>query len=522
MQLMNHWKIGTRLGAGFAVTILVALAMAAAARHVLLDISAETRHLTSEHLLKINQAQTLKDNLNVIARAARNIALMKDAATQQAELKRVKDAQADNARLLAAYRPAEDEPAEQGLFKAYAATVPPYEAMMGRALDQGMKGDTAGAAEMLLEQVRPLQSAAFKAVDELISYQELQMHKSTDGIEASATHASLALLAVAALAGVVSALLAWGVTRSVVQPIHEAVRVACTVAAGDLSTRITVHGDDEAAELLHAMRTMNESLGALVGQVRASSDSIATGSGQIATGNADLSQRTEEQASSLQQTAASMEELTGTVQNSAATARQANELAHTGIAAAQRGGASVTQVVETMNEIAASSRKVADIIGVIDGIAFQTNILALNAAVEAARAGEQGRGFAVVAAEVRTLAQRSANAAREIKALIGSSVDKVETGARQVDTARVAMDEIVAQVQRIAQLISEISTAAVEQSSGIAQIGQAVTQMDQVTQQNAALVEQSAAAAESLRQQAGRLAEAVHSFKLGADLAPVA
>jgi methyl-accepting chemotaxis protein len=323
---------------------------------------------------------------------------------------------------------------------------------------------------------------------------------------------ALAVMVVIALAlGGAAAVL---ITRSITVPIERAVQVATTVAAGDLGSRIVVRGKDETARLLQALATMNDNLARIVGQVRASSDSIATGSAQIATGNADLSQRTEEQASNLQQTAASMEQLSGTVRTSADTAGHASELAAGASAAAVRGGEMVGGVVATMQDIATSSRKIADIIGVIDGIAFQTNILALNAAVEAARAGEQGRGFAVVAGEVRNLASRSAEAAKEIKSLIGASVEKVEAGARQVDQAGASMADIVSQVQRVSALIAEISTASGEQSTGIHQVGDAVAQLDQVTQQNAALVEESAAAAESLRHQAESLAEAVRVFKL--------
>jgi len=280
------------------------------------------------------------------------------------------------------------------------------------------------------------------------------------------------------------------------------------IAQGNLGVDIRLRQGDQSS-LLAAMALMRSRLNDVVGEVRASSDSIATGSAQIASGNADLSQRTEEQASNLQQTLASMEQLAGTVKTSADTATQANSLAMDTRAAAARGGEVVAQVVATMDEINASSRR----IGTIDGIAFQTNILALNAAVEAARAGEQGRGFAVVAGEVRSLAQRSAEAAREIKALIGASVDKVEAGARQVNDAGTSMTEIVRQVERVSQMISELSGAAGQQATGIGQVNDAMSQLDQVTQQNAALVEESAAAAESLRQQADRLSQAVGIFR---------
>ena len=306
------------------------------------------------------------------------------------------------------------------------------------------------------------------------------------------------------------------ITRSIVVPIQQAVQVASTVAEGDLTARIDVRGADETAQLLQALKHMNEGLVAVVSKVRQSSDSIATGSTQIAAGTVDLSQRTEEQASNLEETAASMEQLTSTVKTNAETAHQASELADAAAKAAANGGAVVQQVIETMDGISQSSKKIADIIGVIDGIAFQTNILALNAAVEAARAGEQGRGFAVVASEVRALAQRSAGAAKEIKLLISDSVEKVDAGSRQVNDAGKSMEEIVSQVQRVNRLIGEISSATSEQTSGINQVGDAVTQLDQVTQQNAALVEESAAAADSLKHQAGQLLEAVSVFKLAA------
>ncbi|HYP33626.1 MAG TPA: methyl-accepting chemotaxis protein, partial [Burkholderiaceae bacterium] len=296
--------------------------------------------------------------------------------------------------------------------------------------------------------------------------------------------------------------------------IGVAVDVARTVAAGDLGSRIVVDRRDEIGTLLEALRRMNEGLVAIVGDVRNASESIATGSSQIAHGNADLSQRTEEQASNLEETAASMEQLTATVRHNADTARRASALAEGASAVAAQGGARVGQVVATMDDITDSSRRITDIIGVIDGIAFQTNILALNAAVEAARAGEQGRGFAVVAGEVRTLAQRSATAAREIKVLIGESVGKVENGTRLVADAGRTMGDIVDQVRHVSELIGQISAASDEQSRGIGQIGDAVTQLDQVTQQNAALVEQSAAAAESLRVQADALSRTVAAFRL--------
>ncbi len=302
--------------------------------------------------------------------------------------------------------------------------------------------------------------------------------------------------------------------RAIVIPLNEAIAVANAVASGDLTSHIDANSANETGRLLLALKIMNDNLVDLVSKVRVGTDQIATASGEIASGNLDLSQRTEEQASSLEETASSMEELTSTVRQNADNARQASQLAAGASEVAVKGGAVVGQVVQTMNSINESSKKIVDIISVIDGIAFQTNILALNAAVEAARAGEQGRGFAVVATEVRTLAQRSAAAAKEIKELISDSVSKVADGTRLVDEAGATMDEIVSAVKRVTDIMSEISAASQEQSSGIEQVNQAVTQMDEVTQQNAALVEEAAAAAESMQDQAQALTQAVTIFKL--------
>ncbi|MEK8034509.1 methyl-accepting chemotaxis protein [Ideonella sp. DXS29W] len=308
--------------------------------------------------------------------------------------------------------------------------------------------------------------------------------------------------------------LMWLVSRSIAKPLTAATACAQRIARGDLSENISDTGKDEISAFVRALGEMQQSLRDIVGQVRASADSISTASAEVATGNLDLSQRTEHAASNLQETAASLQELTSNVRHSADSASQATQLASSASQVAERGGKVVAQVVKTMDEINASSRKIADITGVIDGIAFQTNILALNAAVEAARAGEQGRGFAVVAGEVRTLAQRSAEAAKEIKSLIGSSVDRVENGARQVQEAGSTMTEIVGSVRRVNDIIGEITAASSEQSQGIGQVNSAVNQLDQMTQQNAALVEESAAAAESLKEQASRLMQVVATFRL--------
>ncbi|MDP2265743.1 MAG: methyl-accepting chemotaxis protein [Thiobacillus sp.] len=317
------------------------------------------------------------------------------------------------------------------------------------------------------------------------------------------------------LAGVLLAgLVGFWLIRAITGPLCRAVKIAESVAAGDLSQHIEVSANDETGLLMRAMKKMNDGLADIVGQVRSGTEIIKSASYEIASGNADLSARTESQASSLEETASSMEELTSTVKQNAENARQANQLVGATSEVAVKGGQVVGQVVKTMASIKESSRKIADIIGVIDGIAFQTNILALNAAVEAARAGEQGRGFAVVASEVRNLAQRSAGAAKEIKALIEDSVGKVDAGGKLVDEAGHTMEEIVSSVKRVTVIMSEIAAASLEQSAGIEQVNQAITQMDDVTQQNSALVEQAAAAAESMQDEADKLAQAVSVFKL--------
>ncbi|MDP4302782.1 methyl-accepting chemotaxis protein [Leptothrix discophora] len=351
------------------------------------------------------------------------------------------------------------------------------------------------------------------AVSELIEADGTQTAEAATAAAHQAFWITLAGLAVATLSMLAGALL---LARRMVAPMGHAVDVAVQIAQGDLGVRIHPKGNDETRRLLDAMAAMQSSFGRIVQEVKHNADEVATASTQIAQGNSDLSQRTEQQASALQQTAATMEELSATVRNNTDNARQANQLALGASEVASQGGEVVGQVVSTMRGINDSSKKIADIISVIDGIAFQTNILALNAAVEAARAGEQGRGFAVVASEVRNLAQRSAEAAREIKTLITRSVDQVEQGTRLVDTAGQTMDEIVASIRRVSDIVGEISEASVEQGGGISQVGEAVAHMDHATQQNAALVEQSAAAAQSLQQQAQRLVQAVGAFRIAA------
>ncbi|MCD2513864.1 methyl-accepting chemotaxis protein [Comamonas endophytica] len=368
--------------------------------------------------------------------------------------------------------------------------------------------------QALDEQLRPLAQSYLRAVTNVSDDAARTLAEVQAAAADSATASQIALAVGAGLALLLGLLLATLTTRSITRPIHRAAEVADAIRKGDLTSEIHAQGDDETAQMLRGLAGMQDNLRSIVAHVRGGSEAVATASAQIASGNSDLSGRTEEQASALEQTAASMEQLGSTVRQNADNARQANQLALNASTVAVQGGDVVAQVVGTMKGINDSSRKIADIIGVIDGIAFQTNILALNAAVEAARAGEQGRGFAVVASEVRSLAQRSAEAAKEIKALITASVERVEQGTQQADRAGETMTEVVSAIRRVTDIMGEISAASSEQSTGVAQVGEAITQMDQATQQNAALVEQSAAAADSLKRQAQELVDAVAVFQL--------
>jgi len=514
---ISDFRIGVRLGAAFGLVLLLFGISSGVGISRLASLNDHVEDLARRRIVGIGLIRDVKDNANVVARAVRNSVLSDDAEVIAAEIKRVVDARASDDKLLATLdKDIELEPGK-ALLAAFAQTRAPYAAAIDKVTALAQDNQDAQACALLLGEVRKAQAAYFKALDALVEFQVDVAHKAADSAAGDYRQARAALIALALGAMAATFLLALWITRSITRPVARAMGACRRIEAGDLGAEIQVGGKDEVGQLLASLRAMQAHLSAVVGGVRNSSDSVATASAQIAQGNLDLSQRTEQQASALQQTAATMEELSATVRSNVDSARQANDLAQGASAVAARGGAVVGQVVATMHGISESSRRIGDIIGVIDGIAFQTNILALNAAVEAARAGEQGRGFAVVAGEVRSLAQRSAEAAKEIKGLIGRSVEQVEQGTVLVDQAGRTMDDIVGSIRRVTDIVGEITSASAEQSSGFQQVGDAVGLMDRATQQNAALVEESAAAAESLKGQARQLVEAVAVFRLSHD-----
>ena len=518
--MFKNLMISTRLSAAFAVLTAILLVVVTTAIVQMGNMNAATKEITSNWLPSVELVNRMNTNTSDLRIAELSHVMNTDEKAMAAIEKDMSDT-------LAAYQKNHDDYVklisdadERRLYEAFAAEWKQYMALHDTAIAMSRKNENDQAKRLLEGDGRRLFDSASDSLVKLAERNRLGSTAASRNSDDAFAEARMAMAVAAVLAMATAVAAALWLIRSITVPLGRAVAALDRVAAGDLTAQIESSSNDETGQLLAALQRMQASLGRIVGQVRASSDSIATGSAQIATGNVDLSQRTEEQASNLQQTAASMDQISGTVKTSAETAEQASRLASSASASAVKGGQVVGQVVDTMQDIAASSKKIADIIGVIDGIAFQTNILALNAAVEAARAGEQGRGFAVVASEVRSLAGRSAEAAKEIKTLIGASVDKVEAGTRQVNEAGSSMNEIVSQVRSVSQMIEELANAAGQQATGVGQIGAAVQQLDQVTQQNAALVEESAAAAESLKHQAAALAEVVSVFKVTDTEAP--
>jgi methyl-accepting chemotaxis protein len=522
---MKKLRIGSRLGLGFGLLLILQLLIAAIGLVQMGHLSDRMTFIAKVSDAKLYELSRIQSAVGIRAVAARNLVLVSSASAQKAELELVTKSQqqidSSIGRLSAIMKDAGAADAEgRRMLDQLRSLEGAYLPIATNVVTLATAQRTEEAISVLTQECMPLLTRVIAHVSDFEKLQKVEADKGTAEAQEAAESARWVVMLIsigAVLTGVVTAL---SLVRSITLPLREAVAAAQQVARGDLTARIPISDASDASdasetgELMRALKEMTSSLAKVVGEVRQGTEAMATSSDQIASGNQDLCSRTEQQASSLQQTAASMEELTATVKQNADNALHANQLAASASEVAIRGGSVVNRVVDTMASINASSKKIVDIIGVIDGIAFQTNILALNAAVEAARAGEQGRGFAVVAAEVRNLAQRSASAAKEIKSLIDDSVHKVDEGSALVGDAGRTMDEIVSSVARVTEIMSGITSASHEQTAGIQQINQAIAQMDQVTQQNAALVEEAAAAAASLQDQAGGLVRSVGRFSL--------
>jgi len=511
---LSDYKIGTRLALGFTVVLALLIGAALFGMWQLHLIAQDNRTMMEKPLVK---ERLLADwSRNVFGAIRRTSATVKST-DESLTAYFAKDADAVTKSTTEITKQIEallDTDEEKALFDRIGAVRQRYTDTRNAVLKQKSAGNLEEAARLFSQEYEPSAQQYESGIDQFLQLQRKHIDDTKQAIDADYQLGARLLVIMAALGVVIGAVCAFLISRSVTRPIAYAVRVASTVAEGDLTQRIDASSRDEAGQLLQALRAMNANLASTVTHIRAGTETISSATGEIAAGNTDLSSRTEEQAASLEETAAAMEELASTVKQNADNARQANQLAIGTSEVAQRGGSAVSEVVETMSAISASSNKISEIVSVIDGIAFQTNILALNAAVEAARAGEQGKGFAVVAGEVRSLAQRSAQAAKEIKVLIEDSVSKVAVGAQQVERAGTTMQEIVSSVKRVTDIMGEITAASEEQSTGIEQVNRAVSQMDETTQQNAALVEEAAAASGALQEQANALLRSVSAFKI--------
>jgi methyl-accepting chemotaxis protein len=521
-MLLKNAKVGTKLGLGFGLVLFLLAALTAIGLARMVQINRQVENIVNVNNVEIRAVMAMRAAIFEQSIAVRNVALMTQRAAIERELeglvKQDERYQAAQAKLQEMFGiDPQTSARERELLATAAMQSAAASALFARAVELGRQGEEAELKRFITDEIGPRQMQRRATLADLAALEDesnLQAGAHAREVFESARLQMLVIGGAALLIGVAASLLiARNLLRQLGGEPAYAAGIAQKIAVGDLTVEVDV-GDHDNSSMLYAMKQMRDALTRIVAQVRHGTDTIATASTQIANGNLDLSSRTEQQASSLEETASSMEELTSTVKQNADNARQANQLAGSASAVASEGGAVVGQVVQTMASINESSRKIVDIIGVIDGIAFQTNILALNAAVEAARAGEQGRGFAVVASEVRTLAQRSAAAAKEIKQLIDDSVAQVDSGSKLVAQAGGTMDQVVQSVRQVTEIVADISAASREQSEGIEQINQAVVQMDQVTQQNAALVEEAAAAAQSLQEQAGSLQQIVSVFRI--------